>query len=175
MSKTWQNKIKHLINNFYIDRCWDVCGWTTLTLFFSALSEAHSLTRLLSAWLTFSALRRNAPKLDEFPITFSPCLHPKWKLEERLLLMQMINGHETPKRKEKPLVPIWCGPASPWQSGSIFSSGPCKAPVYPFPHPAVWSTTVHVVHLIPPAYKLPSISFIVALHEGACFVFQSQV
>ena len=21
MSKTWQNKIKHLINNFYIDRC----------------------------------------------------------------------------------------------------------------------------------------------------------
>ena len=50
----------------------------------------------LSVWLSFRLLTRNVPKPDKFPISFYSCLQLIWKLEECLLLTQMVNGHETP-------------------------------------------------------------------------------
>lgn len=56
----------------------------------------------VSLWLNIYLLIRNAPKPNEFPISFYPCLHQIRKLEECLLLMQTVNSHETSRGRENP-------------------------------------------------------------------------
>ena len=54
----------------------------------------------ISLGLNICLLIRNAPKPKEFPINFYPCLHQIRKLEGCLLLMQMVNSHETSRGRE---------------------------------------------------------------------------
>lgn len=107
--KPWQEKIMSslLWTTFVLITCWGLCGWITPTPFCQLYLRPTVLPHPLSAWLSLSLLTREAPKPDMFPIYFYPCLHPIWKLEAWLLLMQTVNGHETPppQGKEKPYFP----------------------------------------------------------------------
>ena len=60
----------------------------------------------LSAWLSFSLLTKNMPKLNKFPINFQPWLHLIGKLGKCLLLTQMADDHETPSQEEKCSIPL---------------------------------------------------------------------
>lgn len=85
----------HWENNNGQKGTFSLCGWATLTSFCQLYLGPCSPTRPLSMWLRFSLLTTNEPKPDKFPINFYPCLHLTWKLEEQLLLTQMVNGYET--------------------------------------------------------------------------------
>ena len=80
-------------------------GWTTLTPFCQLHLRPAVLPTPLSEWLSFSLLTRTVPKPDKFSINFYLCLHLIRKLEECLLLMQMVNGHETPRGRKNPQFP----------------------------------------------------------------------
>lgn len=84
----------------------------------SAPSQSPVLPHLSSAWLSFSLFTRNALEPGKLPINIYPCLHLIWKLQECLLLIQMIDGpwgimgmRPTVGRKEPSS--CRCGHASP--------------------------------------------------------------
>ena len=91
-------------------------GWTTLTPFCHLHLRSTALPPPLSVWLSFSLTYK-----DMFPINFYPFLHLMWKLEESLMLTQMVNGPEIPGGGENPRSP------SVWSCFSLGSQIPCLA------------------------------------------------
>ena len=87
--------------------CFKVCkscylfGWTALTPSCQLYLRPAALFSPLSMWLNFSLLPGLCPSQIS-SVNSSSCLRPIWKLEECLLLMQMVNSHEPPGRRKTP-------------------------------------------------------------------------
>ena len=91
--------LKHSLHLYWM--IMRMCDWTTLIPCCQLHLRRPVMSPLLSAWLCFSLLTKNMPKLNDFPSNFQPWLHLIRKLEKCLLLTQMADDQETPSREEK--------------------------------------------------------------------------